>query len=122
MIGPLGRLGAAATLGQHCPQMTQRPGKVSRHFGFRGSVLLAVDRVGRCVILILIPVLPEAAPPLPLALAAAQVAPAGAPGAAAAAADGASVVAAYLEPDGAHPVKTSNLVVYRVTLVVVQLG
>ena len=26
MIGPLGRLGAAATLGQHCPQMTQRPG------------------------------------------------------------------------------------------------
>ena len=22
MIGPLGRLGAAATLGQHCPQMT----------------------------------------------------------------------------------------------------
>ena len=24
MIGPLGRLGAAATLGQHCPQMTQR--------------------------------------------------------------------------------------------------
>ena len=27
MIGPLGRLGAAATLGQHCPQMTRRPGK-----------------------------------------------------------------------------------------------
>ena len=26
MIGPLGRLGAAATLGQHCPQMTRRPG------------------------------------------------------------------------------------------------
>ena len=26
MIGPLGRLGEAATLGQHCPQMTQRPG------------------------------------------------------------------------------------------------
>ena len=26
MSGPLGRLGAAATLGQHCPQMTQRPG------------------------------------------------------------------------------------------------
>ena len=24
MIGPLGRLGAAATLRQHCPQMTQR--------------------------------------------------------------------------------------------------
>ena len=24
MIGLLGRLGAAATLGQHCPQMTQR--------------------------------------------------------------------------------------------------
>ena len=24
MIGPLGRLGAAATLGQHCPRMTQR--------------------------------------------------------------------------------------------------
>ena len=24
MIGPLGRLGAAAPLGQHCPQMTQR--------------------------------------------------------------------------------------------------
>ena len=24
--GPLGRLGAAATLGQHCPQMTERPG------------------------------------------------------------------------------------------------
>ena len=24
MIGPLGRLGAAVTLGQHCPQMTQR--------------------------------------------------------------------------------------------------
>ena len=24
MIGPLGRLGVAATLGQHCPQMTQR--------------------------------------------------------------------------------------------------
>ena len=24
MIGPLGRLGTAATLGQHCPQMTQR--------------------------------------------------------------------------------------------------
>ena len=24
MIGPLGRLWAAATLGQHCPQMTQR--------------------------------------------------------------------------------------------------
>ena len=24
MIGPLGSLGAAATLGQHCPQMTQR--------------------------------------------------------------------------------------------------
>ena len=28
MIGPLGRLGAAATLGQHCPQLTQRPGNV----------------------------------------------------------------------------------------------
>ena len=26
VIGPLGRMGAAATLGQHCPQMTQRPG------------------------------------------------------------------------------------------------
>ena len=26
MIGLLGRLRAAATLGQHCPQMTQRPG------------------------------------------------------------------------------------------------
>ena len=26
MIGPLGRLVAAASLGQHCPQMTQRPG------------------------------------------------------------------------------------------------
>ena len=26
MIGPLGRLGAAATLRRHCPQMTQRPG------------------------------------------------------------------------------------------------
>ena len=26
MIGPLGRLGAAATLGQHCPQITERPG------------------------------------------------------------------------------------------------
>ena len=26
MIGPLGRQGPAATLGQHCPQMTQRPG------------------------------------------------------------------------------------------------
>ena len=26
MIGPLGRMGAAATLGQHCPQMTQRRG------------------------------------------------------------------------------------------------
>ena len=26
MIGPLGRLGAAVTLRQHCPQMTQRPG------------------------------------------------------------------------------------------------
>ena len=26
MIGPLGRLGAAATLRQHCPQITQRPG------------------------------------------------------------------------------------------------
>ena len=26
MNGPLGRLGAAATLGQRCPQMTQRPG------------------------------------------------------------------------------------------------
>ena len=25
MIGLLGRLGAAATLGQHCPQMSQRP-------------------------------------------------------------------------------------------------
>ena len=24
MFGPLGRLGAAATNGQHCPQMTQR--------------------------------------------------------------------------------------------------
>ena len=24
MIGPLGMLGAAATLGQHCPQMAQR--------------------------------------------------------------------------------------------------
>ena len=24
VIGPLGRLGAATTLGQHCPQMTQR--------------------------------------------------------------------------------------------------
>ena len=29
MIGPLGRLGAAAALGQHCPQMTQRPGRGS---------------------------------------------------------------------------------------------
>ena len=27
MIGLLGRQGAAATLGQHCTQMTQRPGK-----------------------------------------------------------------------------------------------
>ena len=26
MIGPLGRLGAAANLRQHCPQITQRPG------------------------------------------------------------------------------------------------
>ena len=26
MIGPLGRQGPAATLGQHCPQMAQRPG------------------------------------------------------------------------------------------------
>ena len=32
MIGPLGRLGAAATLGQHCPQMTQRRCKLDgRH-------------------------------------------------------------------------------------------
>ena len=31
MSGPLGRLGAAATLGQHCPQMTQRPG-IPAHF------------------------------------------------------------------------------------------
>ena len=75
---------------------------------------MAVDRVGRCVILILIPVLPEAAPPLPLALAAAQVAPAGTPGATAAT-DGASVVAANLESDGILPVKTSNLVTYRGT-------
>ena len=30
MIGPLGRLGAAATLGQYCPQMTQRPGNSKR--------------------------------------------------------------------------------------------
>ena len=29
MIGPLGRLGAAATLRQHCPQMTQRRCKSS---------------------------------------------------------------------------------------------
>ena len=28
MIGPLGRLGAADTLRQHCPQMTPRPGIV----------------------------------------------------------------------------------------------
>ena len=27
MIGPVGRLGAAATLRQHCPQMTQRQGR-----------------------------------------------------------------------------------------------
>ena len=26
MIGPFCRQGPAATLGQHCPQMTQRPG------------------------------------------------------------------------------------------------
>ena len=26
VIGPLGRQGPAATIGQHCPQMTQRPG------------------------------------------------------------------------------------------------
>ena len=26
MTGPLGRQGQAAPLGQHCPQMTQRPG------------------------------------------------------------------------------------------------
>ena len=26
MIGPLGRQGPAATLGQHCPQVTRRPG------------------------------------------------------------------------------------------------
>ena len=26
MIGPFGRQGPAATLGQHCPQMTRRPG------------------------------------------------------------------------------------------------
>ena len=31
MFGPLGRLGAAATLGQHCPQMTQRPGKYASY-------------------------------------------------------------------------------------------
>ena len=31
MIGPLGRLGAAATLGQHCPQMTQRRCMILRH-------------------------------------------------------------------------------------------
>ena len=30
MIGPLSRLGAAATLGQHCPHMTQRPGNRNR--------------------------------------------------------------------------------------------
>ena len=26
VIGPLGRQGPAATFGQHCPQMAQRPG------------------------------------------------------------------------------------------------
>ena len=31
MIWPLGRLGAAVTLGQHCPQMTHRPGKFVLH-------------------------------------------------------------------------------------------
>ena len=32
VIGPLGRLGAAATLGQHCPQMTKRCCSVQGHY------------------------------------------------------------------------------------------
>ena len=40
MIGLLGRQGLAATLGQHCPQMTQRPGTHS---------LLASSAFLRCV-------------------------------------------------------------------------
>ena len=41
MIGPFGRLGAAATLRQHCPQMTQRPGRatwISAFSDFNGDV------------------------------------------------------------------------------------
>ena len=37
MIGPLGRKGPAATLRQHCPQMTQRPGMNVRYGGVEAA-------------------------------------------------------------------------------------
>ena len=49
MIGPLGRLGAAATLWQHRPQMNQRPGtldicyKAIFEIHINGDVLLESD-------------------------------------------------------------------------------
>ena len=43
MIGLLGRLGAAATLGRHCPQMTQRPGM--RPLSSSGAAILQVQSV-----------------------------------------------------------------------------
>ena len=41
MIGPLRRLRAAATLGQNCPQMTQRPGNALYLQTFPASLSLS---------------------------------------------------------------------------------
>ena len=40
MIGLLGRQGQAATLGQHCPQMTQRPGICFHWFAFHHVLVI----------------------------------------------------------------------------------
>ena len=43
MIGPLGRLGAAATLWQHCPQMTQRRCNLSYKFKIASASPISFD-------------------------------------------------------------------------------
>ena len=43
MIGLFGRLGAAATLRQHCPQMTQRPGNQQKGISTNQSLFSSLN-------------------------------------------------------------------------------
>ena len=48
MIGPLGKQGLAATLGQHCPQMTQRRCKLAIR------PLINVDRTRKSALFVVV--------------------------------------------------------------------